>query len=76
SLVREQSEELERVLWAAIRALEESAALARRISLNESGDLRRRFAEKAETQRKQADYIRRLVLRTTVLSPADADQLM
>jgi two-component system, chemotaxis family, protein-glutamate methylesterase/glutaminase len=73
SLVSEQSEELERVLWAAIRALEESAALARRISLNEKGELRRRFIEKAETQQKQADYIRRLVLHGAALSQVDAN---
>jgi two-component system, chemotaxis family, protein-glutamate methylesterase/glutaminase len=75
SLVNEQSEELERVLWAAIRALEESAALSRRISLKESGELRKRFAEKAITQQQQADYIRNLVLHTTALSPADAQEL-
>jgi two-component system chemotaxis response regulator CheB len=50
SLVREQSEEMERALWAAARSLEESAALSRRLSASEKGELRRRFAEKAKTQ--------------------------
>jgi two-component system, chemotaxis family, protein-glutamate methylesterase/glutaminase len=75
SLVREQTEEMERVLWAAIRALEESAALSRRISLQETGELRKRFAEKASTQMQQADYIRRLIMQGSVLSPDDADEL-
>jgi two-component system chemotaxis response regulator CheB len=75
SLVREQSEELERVLWAAIRALEESAALSRRISLRETGELRKRFAEKATTQQQQAEYIRKLVLHGDRMSPQDAREL-
>jgi two-component system, chemotaxis family, protein-glutamate methylesterase/glutaminase len=75
SLVREQSEELERTLWAAIRALEESAALSRRISLNESGELRQRFMEKALTQQRQADHIRQLVLHGSTLSREDGAQL-
>jgi two-component system chemotaxis response regulator CheB len=72
SLVREQSEEMERVLWAAVRALEESAALARRVSLHETGDLQQRFAEKAATHTRQADYLRRMLLHTDRLSPLDA----
>jgi two-component system chemotaxis response regulator CheB len=72
SLVSEQSEEMERVLWAAIRALEESAALSTRISRNETGELKQRFAEKAATQFQQADYIREMVLYGNRLSPGDA----
>jgi two-component system, chemotaxis family, protein-glutamate methylesterase/glutaminase len=75
SLVRQQTDELERVLWAAIRALEESAALSRRISLKETGEMRKRFAEKALTQQQQAEYIRNLVLRGSTLSPEDAHGL-
>jgi two-component system chemotaxis response regulator CheB len=72
ALVHEQSEELERVLWAAIRALEESAALAQRLAVTEKGELAKRFAEKATTQMQQADYIRHLVLHGRMLSPEDA----
>ncbi|HEX5060347.1 MAG TPA: chemotaxis protein CheB [Kofleriaceae bacterium] len=75
SLVREQGEEMERVLWAAIRALEESAALSHRISLRETGELRKRFEEKAATQTQQANYIRELVLHGARLDRADASKL-
>jgi two-component system chemotaxis response regulator CheB len=73
SLVREQSEEMERVLWAAVRSLEESAALARRLSMHETGELRRRFAEKANTHAQQADYLRQMLLHGNLLSPLDSD---
>lgn len=75
SLVREQSEEMERALWAAVRSLEESAALSLRLSAREGGELKRRFAEKAKTQNEQADLIRHILLHGTKLSPADASQL-
>ncbi|TMQ17748.1 MAG: chemotaxis protein CheB [Deltaproteobacteria bacterium] len=71
-LLREQSEELERVLWAAVRALEESAALAHRLTQHETGELRARFAEKERTHRQQADYLRQLLLRGRLLTPVDA----
>jgi two-component system chemotaxis response regulator CheB len=72
SLVREQSEEMERALWAAVRALEESAAIARRVSTHENGELQRRLAEKAHTHAQQADYIRQMLLHGHLLSPLDA----
>jgi threonine dehydrogenase-like Zn-dependent dehydrogenase len=44
ALVREQGEEMERALWAAVRALEEGAALSRRLAASEGmRDLRERF---------------------------------
>ncbi len=73
SLAREQSEQMERALWAAVRALEESAALCRRMSARESGQMKERLAEKARTQQQQADYIRGLVLHGTMLGPRDAE---
>jgi two-component system chemotaxis response regulator CheB len=75
SLVREQSEELERTLWAAVRSLEESAALSRRLSVVERGELSRSFAEKAATHRKQADYLRTMLMHGLMLSPTDADKM-
>jgi two-component system, chemotaxis family, protein-glutamate methylesterase/glutaminase len=75
SLVREQSEEMERVLWSAVRALEESAALAKRVSGHETGELKRRFAEKAQTHANHADYIRMLLLHGNQLVPEDSSGL-
>lgn len=72
TLVHEQSEEMERTLWAAVRALEESATLSHRLSLAEKGQLRERFAEKAATLRRQADYIRHMLLHAETLTPLDA----
>lgn len=71
SLVREQGESMERALWAAVRALEESAALSRRLSVIESGDLRYRFAEKASTQMQEAELIRQTILHGAMLSRGD-----
>jgi two-component system chemotaxis response regulator CheB len=72
SLVREQSEGMERALWAAVRALEESATLSRRLAGSEKGDLRVRFQEKASTQAEQANMIRQILLHGSMLSPPDA----
>jgi two-component system chemotaxis response regulator CheB len=75
SLVRDQSEELERALWAAVRALEESAALARRVGLQNTGEMRQRLEEKANTHARQADYLRQMLLYGDRLSPLDAGDL-
>src|SRR5205085_1450869 len=72
SLVREQAEEMERVLWAAVRALEESSGLARRIGQSETGDMKARFDEKAHTHAQQADYIRQLLLHGKMMTSLDA----
>jgi two-component system, chemotaxis family, protein-glutamate methylesterase/glutaminase len=65
SLLHEQRDQLERALWGAVRALEESAALSDKIASRESGDLKQRFSEKARTQRDEADAIRHILLRGT-----------
>ena len=72
SLVLAQSEEMEKALWAAVRSLEEGAALSRRLSSSESHDLRQRFAEKAKTQLNQAELIRQILLHGARLSRSDA----
>lgn len=62
SLAREQGDEMERALWAAARSLDEGAALADRLARTGDADLRTRFAERAEVQRRSAETIRRLLL--------------
>jgi two-component system chemotaxis response regulator CheB len=71
SLVREQHEAVERALWAAIRALEESAALSTRLSASERGELHGRFLEKARSQQDNAELIRQIVLHGKLLMPAE-----
>ncbi len=76
SLAREQSEEMERALWAAVRSLDEGASLSARLSRTSADvELRRRFAEKEANQRRQADLIRRALLdgRETIL-PAGGEE--
>jgi len=71
----EQAEETERALWAAARALEESATLARRLAASSPGEMRQRFEEKEEAQTHNAELIRRILLGGGVLSEADAPGL-
>ncbi len=72
SIASEQAESVERALWAAVRALDESASLARRVGNSSSGAMQRRFEEKAETLGDQADVIRQLLLHGRGLSRDDA----
>jgi two-component system chemotaxis response regulator CheB len=72
ALVREQAESLERALWAAARALEESARLARRMASSTFGEMRNRFLEKAETQDRQAELVTNLLATAGVLTAADS----
>jgi hypothetical protein len=53
-----------------VRALEESAALSRRLQ-TEPGDLRERFAERARTQIQHAQRIKNILLRGPVVPDAD-----
>jgi two-component system chemotaxis response regulator CheB len=73
SLVREQGDEMERALWAAVRSLEEGAALSKRLASSEKGrEMRSRFLEKERTQNQQAELIRQILLHGAMLSRADA----
>ena len=74
--MRPQAEEVERALWSAARALEESASLAGRLAGTGSSDLRRRFAEKAQAQMRDADVIRQILLGGGVLDRTDATELL
>jgi two-component system chemotaxis response regulator CheB len=63
ALALEQAEEVERALWSAVRALEEGAALSRRIALAQNDpDVRRRLLEKHADQAGHAELIRHLLL--------------
>lgn len=74
TVAAEQAEEVERALWAAARALEESATLAGRMIATSTPDLRLRFAEKQQSQLQQADLIRRILLSGGVLSRSDVEE--
>lgn len=75
SLAAEQAEEVERALWAAARALEEGAALSRRLAGSLRGDLSRRFDEKEHAQLRDADVVRRLLTTRGLLSERDGRSL-
>lgn len=63
NLHEEQSEAVESALWAAMRALEEKAALETRLSTSMSDrKISSRFKEQAEADQVHAETIRRLLL--------------
>ena len=62
NLAEEQVYETEEVLWAAMRALEEKAALATRMAESMTdGKTRQRFLEQAEADRDRATAIRKML---------------
>lgn len=72
ALLAEQAESLERALWAAVRALEESAAMAKRMARTEAG-LGIRLDEKFRTQMHHADVVRRMLLGHSTLTNTDGN---
>lgn len=72
ALVAEQARALEGSLWAAVRALQESETLARRMATHASADLEQRFEEKAEAMKRHAGRIRNMLLGGRELTSADA----
>ncbi len=62
-----QDEHVEHAIWAAVRALEESARLAQRLAATSSPTLRRRFEERAASQEEQARVVRTALLDQTML---------
>ena len=71
SLIAEQSEALEAALWASVRALEESAQLADRLSGSGAHGLALRFRDKAEALRQHAALIQDVLLHGTTLDAED-----
>ena len=65
SLSLEQTEAVEGALWAAMRALEEGASLARRMAQKAAQSKHQRaetrYRERAETKMQQAEVLRRLI---------------
>jgi two-component system, chemotaxis family, protein-glutamate methylesterase/glutaminase len=68
SLSMDQAEAVEGALWAAMRALEEGASLARRMAENAAHTqhprLEKNYRECAETKMQQAEVLRRLIMET------------
>jgi two-component system chemotaxis response regulator CheB len=62
SLYAEQADEVEFAMWAAIRALEESAALARRMANSSGEQMRARFQDKERTMNLHVATLREMVL--------------
>lgn len=69
SLAAAKSEEIDSALWAALRALEESAALSRRLQHRMEGigkgGMERRYAERASDSERYADVLRKILLEDT-----------
>jgi two-component system chemotaxis response regulator CheB len=75
TLAVEQADQVERALWAASRALEESASLAERMANTASGDMEQRFRERHESLIQQARVIRQIILGADLPSPVDSAAL-
>jgi len=75
SLLAEQSEALEAALWAAVRALEESAQLADRLANSSDRRLAPRFRDKAAALRHHASLIQDVLLHGTTLDADDSAAL-
>jgi two-component system, chemotaxis family, protein-glutamate methylesterase/glutaminase len=80
SMLAEQSDTLEEALWSALKTLEESASLSRRLEIqsNERGNqlMARRFAEKAAASERRAMVIRQVLLtEESAVASTDEDAL-
>jgi two-component system chemotaxis response regulator CheB len=67
SLSVEQTESVEGALWAAMRALEEGASLARRMANSAKGKhprLESKYRERAKTKMEHAEVLRKLIVDT------------
>jgi len=74
ALALEQAEAVDRSLWAAVRALEESAALARRLASKSHGDLKRRFMEREDSDMRNADTLRAVAMSSTASKRQTEDE--
>jgi two-component system, chemotaxis family, protein-glutamate methylesterase/glutaminase len=76
-LLRTQAEGLESALWSAFRALQENAALARRLAerarKNNQGLVLEKFETRSRNAEEQAELIRELLLSGTVAAGGDME---
>lgn len=73
SLIHAQRESLESALWAGVRALEESARLARRAAVTTPSGVGPLLSERAMTHELHANVIRRILIEDTWPPPGRAD---
>jgi two-component system chemotaxis response regulator CheB len=73
TLLELQGESTERALWAAVRALQESAALAQRMAKSASSPaLHERYLERAREAEANATVMRRILKHAPGIAPASA----
>ena len=73
NVVEAKSEATEAALWAALRSLEESAHLSRRLADRMSNDLRERFLEEASSKEQHASLLRDILTHVSTLSPTGTE---
>jgi two-component system chemotaxis response regulator CheB len=71
-MIAEQAATLESALWSAVRALEESEMLARRVAARSDPEMAARFDEKAYALRQHADVIQKILLSGDTMTRTDA----
>ncbi len=73
SMLAEQDDQVERSMWAALRALEENSFLLQRMAATASGDLKQRYRERAGLQLQHVQTLRRILLHGTDPVPPPPD---
>lgn len=71
SLYAEQADQVESALWAGVRALEESAGLAQRLSETASGSLKARFLERQRAMQLHSEILRQMILGGSLSTRSD-----
>ena len=74
-MISEQAATLEAALWGAVRALEESEMLARRVAAGSDPSMAARFDEKAYAMRRHADVIQKILLSGNTMAHTDVSAL-
>jgi two-component system chemotaxis response regulator CheB len=74
ALLSMQATKIEQALWNAVRGFEERAMLQKRTANNSASghpEIRARLSESAKEQQQMADLIRSILLRTSLVEPAN-----